>query len=440
MEKKTYNWLLYQFAQRNICLNILEVGICKRDKLLDWYSLDQKNSIRRNSVTTPNNLTKYLLNHFLAKRSPILDEYRPDKFVCYLYHKSGKKIITAKEAAEMANNQLHGLQVLSIHMALPGIDTPKIFRVSCINKNNELSTDISVENFYKEGGGNSLKDQEIADKIMNFTLNICEILGRFSKPIESMKLDVIISSAGLVYLIKAIELVFSVNGASDGIRDLRRKSTFKYKDEESSPEITDEEEQSNGLLFNREGETKTKDSSRYKIPLSKPVQNNSVVFLDMIAKTIEKKRKNEIIHEYFTKKPSNIEGYGNYKRSVFRLNSFQSIKDKDTESKIATMNDLLAFIEKTRPRNWIKDLSKSSAILVKNSPAKLVTFSGRRGSTNYVSKVNQDIPNLDSKAHYFKKSKLIYTIKEISPIRLSHKRATSTILCLNASNLKTPLL
>ena len=123
METKSYNWLLYQFSQRKINLNILEVGISKRDKLIDWFRMDSNNNIVRNTITPPNNLTKYLLSYFLSKRSPILDEYNPDKYICYLYHKTGRKIITAKEASEMANNQLHGLQVESIHMIPPDIKT-----------------------------------------------------------------------------------------------------------------------------------------------------------------------------------------------------------------------------------------------------------------------------------------------------------------------------
>lgn len=59
-----------------------------------------------------------MLIHFMNTRAPLLYEYSPDKVIVYLYHKRGQRVLTAKDIVDLSKNQLHGLQVRSIHVAL----------------------------------------------------------------------------------------------------------------------------------------------------------------------------------------------------------------------------------------------------------------------------------------------------------------------------------
>ena len=403
METKSYNWLLYQFSQRKINLNILEVGISKRDKLIDWFRMDSNNNIVRNTITPPNNLTKYLVSYFLSKRSPILDEYNPDKYICYLYHKTGRKIITAKEASEMANNQLHGLQVESIHMIPPDIKTNNIYTIESSNRNNELHTEIYFHKFT-----NNLKipfkDQEIADKIMNFVLNLCECLSRFSKPIQSIKLDLFYATNGQIFLIKANEIIFS----DETGKDFKKLPNLGIQEDEYSEDP---------LNHSR------KEPHKFKIPLSKPLQHNSSEFLEMIAKTIQKIRKKKMISDYFAQKTKET----SFKRNISKINSSRYNKDNIAENNLSTMNDLLKYLEKTRPKDWIRDVSKKNNYLAAVSTKKL--YQSRRVSLQYIQETPLEVlRTAESKAVYYRKSKIIYNLKEISPIKLSYRSSSTTLI------------
>jgi uncharacterized protein YjhX (UPF0386 family) len=431
MEKKSFNWMLFQLSQRKIGVNILEVGICERDKLVDWYCLDNNGSIHRNQVSAPTNMTKYLLNYFLCKRSPMLDEYTPEKFVCYLYHKTGRKIIKAKEASEMAKNQLHGLHVQSIHMALPQVESQYIYRVYCTNRNNELYTEITVQNFQNEKVSN-LKDQEIADKIMNFTLKLCQALARLSKPLKSMQIDLILSYTGQVYLIKTNELVFS-SGNNNEVKEFHMVKSFHVFDEDSEEDNHDEN-QGITLNYNPEKDIKKKDPHKFKIPLNKPLQTNSALFLDMIAKTIQKNRKKKQISEYFSQKL-----LANDAESLIKHNlaSLPSLRDSQVESGISSINDLLLYLEKTRQKNWVKDTYKTSQLTVKNLLYKNPQYVSRRGSYGNVQDFAFDsISNKEIKSILYKKSQVVYNIKGISPVKLSNNRSQSISIKLPSFDTK----
>jgi hypothetical protein len=362
MEKKSFNWLLFQFAQRQISLNMLEVGFCRRERLLDWYCLNSNGQVHRNLVSSPSNQVKYLMSHFLSKRSPVLDEYKPDKFICYLYHKNGRKIISAKEAAELVNNQMHGLEITSMHLALPGIEDPSIFRVSCNNSKNELHLEIETRRFDKEKGS-QLKDQNISDKIVNFVVGLCEMMGRFSKTLLSMNLDLLMTGTHHIFLVKIDELIFQ-NETFDGSKDFQRVSSFKPS-EGTSEEISDDEIQHNLMI--PEKEIRKREMNRIRVPLNKPIINNSPVFLEMIAKTIHKNRKKQFFHEYFQRKKFSTDDKHDLKKASFHFNSRDTFKEMNLENRLDSLSDLLSFLEKTRPKNWVRDLNVQKISTIKQT-------------------------------------------------------------------------
>ena len=117
MEDKSYGWLLSELCTSKSVLRFLETGICRGSKLLNWFYSNANGVVSQKSLKE-NSRTKLILNWFLNQRLPMLGEYNPDKVICYLYHRKGRRIVSAKDAVELAENQIHGLQVRSIHMAL----------------------------------------------------------------------------------------------------------------------------------------------------------------------------------------------------------------------------------------------------------------------------------------------------------------------------------
>lgn len=59
----------------------------------------------------------------------MLDDYLPNKVIAYIYHNKGRKLLTARDAVNFSKNQMHGLQMRSIHLALPETYSQTVLRV-----------------------------------------------------------------------------------------------------------------------------------------------------------------------------------------------------------------------------------------------------------------------------------------------------------------------
>ena len=237
-----------------------------------------------------------------------------------------------------------------MHMALPGVEDSIVYRVICNNSSNELHLEIEIKKFEKERGA-QIKDQLTADRIVNFVVNLCEQMGRFSKTLHSMNLDVLVSPSHLVYLINIHNLTFHKE-TFDGSRDFQRVSSFKLSDC-SSEDISEDDVQHNIMI--PEKESRKKDLHNIRVPLSKPIVNNSPVFLEMIAKTIQKKRKIQYLNDYFSKRKFQTEDSQDLKKASYLFTSRDSFKALNLEKRLDSLNDLLNYLEKTRPKTWIRD-------------------------------------------------------------------------------------
>jgi hypothetical protein len=146
----------------------------------------------------------------------------------------------------------------------------------------------------------------------------------------------------------------------------------------------------------------------------------------MMAKTIQKTRKNTFLSEYFKGKHLN-KSETFLKKTIFKTSTtIDPGKDPSQDNKLSTMTDLLSLIEKTRPRNWVKDHIKSSQSLLKAMSNKKSAYPSRRGSSCApVPKELQSQSNLTNQTHYFKKSRVVYSMRELTPIKLSKLRNTS---------------
>ena len=157
----------------------------------------------------------------------------------------------------------------------------------------------------------------------------------------------------------------------------------------------------------------------------------------MIAKTIQRTRNIEATRRYFNEKFKTEDSCSAYQRKLFKLNTFESLRDAHSGVNIKSMSDLLTYVERTRPRTWIKDVSKSNLNIFKTLIGKS-SFHNRRGSSGVLQIFQQTVakepaPSASTQTMHFKRSKVRFTIRDISPVRLSHQRSLST-------NLQTPLI
>ena len=359
MEDKSYSWLLSELSTSKSVLKILETGICRGSKLLNWFSTDNA-GIVINRPLKENSRTKFLLNYFLNQRVPILEEYNPDKVICYLYHRKGRKIVTAKDTVELAENQLHGLQVRSIHMALPSSTNYYIvYRVNAWSENNELQTDVTYGKFSKDAF-EIIKDPVASDKAITIAAYIIDLLLKhYMKSTKSIKIDLIPDVSGQMHILKIKELLLIDANAVPSMfpKGFVRSGTlraYELSSEEISIEDNDSDRPPIRMLL--EKEQKKKETSN-KIHLKKNTAENSVVFLEMLANTIDKERKLRENQEILTNKRKALNNRESLdQRKIFQLRSLKSNRDSFTKrAGINSINDLLFYVEKTRPRIWVKD-------------------------------------------------------------------------------------
>jgi hypothetical protein len=422
MEEKNYNWLLSEFVSSKVSIKILETGICRGSKVLDWYGTDPSGFIIRKPLNK-NSRTKNLLNTFLDQRLPLLEQYNPDKVICYLYHHKGRRIVSPKDTIELAENQLHGLQVNSIHMALSSaINYYEAYRMTAWNKNNELKTELMYGKFSKDFT-EIIKDPVICDKAINVTLHIADFLSKVHKKyIQSIKIDLIPDNLGHMFILKVIELVINdISSSNYFFKGLIRSGTIK---DQSSEDISIEDTEYVSHLPIRLLDREHKKKEYTKIYIKKPNAKNTPVFLKMIAKTFERERKaienKEILK--FTKQALSQEN--TIKRKNFQMKSLRSFNVEKLKTKsINSVNDLLYYLEKTRPRIWVKDSDKPDI------QGLLVSSSTKHYSQAIVS--NSFAPSSTTQSH-----KKVVSPNAFNTHRLGHQQKIQELLMQEEKRLK----
>ena len=359
MEDKSYGWLLSQLCTSKSVLRFLETGICRGSKLLNWFYSDPNGIVSQKSLKD-NSRTKLILNWFLNQRLPMLGEYNPDKVICYLYHRKGRRIVSAKDTVELAENQLHGLQVRSIHMALHNpIDHHKVYRMHAWNENNEIQTILTYGKFITDKS-EAVKDQVVTEKATSMTLYISDLISRnYMKFVKSIKIDFISDVTGQLHVLKVKELTFSemVLRPISLNRGYARSGSMKIHEPSSDEVSIDEMNNSNHPQIKAfyEKDQKRKDITT-KVHARKSTQQNSNVFLEMIAKTFDRERKARETKEILENRRKSLENEDTSKRKVFYKTSLKSLRDYlPKKNGFGSINDLLYYLERTRPRIWVKD-------------------------------------------------------------------------------------
>ena len=384
MEEKPYKWFLQELCSHHMTFKILETGLCRGTKVIGWYS-NTLSDILISKSTKIVNKTRYLINYFLNQRVPILEEYAPEKLICYLYHKNGKKIVTAKEAIELAENQLHGLQVTSIHMAV--ISTPDIFSLSANNIGGELNTEIFASKFGKISEQQPVKDSAIIEKIINLLVSISDIISKLSRQeIQEIQMDLLFDTGGFLQIIKITKLMVRIS--TNRIAIIRKSSVKLIQADDNSDESLEEEivpMHIRGAISSML--EKEKKAVGLKVPISRPAVKNTQYFLQMVANTFDRERK-----KYSMEGPAD-----NYRSSVplpdrerspevfLKTLTKKSYRDARTLKKsMNSLSDLLFYVEQTRPKIWVKDSNEVQPIVRTPHPYVINKKKSRHISAQYL--------------------------------------------------------
>ena len=434
MEDKSFNWFLSECCTRKLRLNILETGICRGSLLLDWFQTDQYGVVVRKPKKDTTR-TKHLLSYYLNQRHPVLEEYNPDKVICYLYHKTGVKVVTSKDSIELAENQLHGLQVRSIHMALASsLNFYKAFRLHAWSEGGELCHKLTHGRIAKEMT-EEVTDGVMYEKVLSIFIYISDALAKNQfKNISTIKLDLVTDSAGAVYIVKVVELVLddSFTKSEAIIRNLARRPSLRQYDESSEEEISNEDIEGiqNEMKFLQE--LRKKNTSDFKMPLKKRSAPNSVMFLEMVAKTIDRERKVQEFNEMIKNKKMMLENnHASNHKKVFQMRSMKHTRENiPKKHAIKTINELLYYVEKTRPRIWLKDVvedTKAHEVQVES----MTTKSRYNKTSECKTRPKKSLPShvMSPKMSYDRSVQLI--IEKLGHTHSSHG--------FNSTNTQTPL-
>ncbi|CAG9323299.1 unnamed protein product [Blepharisma stoltei] len=364
MEDHYYEWLLSTLHEKKASIRVLETGICRGDKLKAWYANDEAGKIIEKSAKNLN--TRFMLTNFLNMRAPILYEYEPDKVIVYLYHTRGRKVLTARDIVDLSKNQLHGLQVRSIHMALLETYSRNILKVKVWQESGELRSEIMIGKFYKEGG-RPVKDMAIIEKTEAFTIFIAEFIYQFTNElIQKLQYDLEIDGSGHVYLIRVNMMEYVKQSLKKETvtmsmlempRQSQRRVTLRY----TEPVSEDEEDDKIGMnlmpIPSYKSLKKQKDNTaKLKLDLNHPQKEHSPLFIDMMAKTFEKIRLNGIFKEKIDMKRKLLETSTSYKIPALDLNFIKKIR-KETK-KIKTLKDLINTLGAERLEKKTKEFEE----------------------------------------------------------------------------------
>lgn len=366
MEEKSYVWLLSQLKTRESLLKILETGICRGSKLTNWFYTDEAGVVKSKLIDR-NSRTKMLLNEFLNRRMPISDQYSPDKVICYLYHRTGVKVVTGKDAIELAENQLHGLQVCSVHLALSNsADYYKVFRLTSWIENGEIQTSLTYGKFSLEKN-EEVSDAAVYDKVLSLAEYISELVYKHhSKYIKSMKIDLMSNESGVLFIIKIRELILtdSFVKPESQIRNSIRHSMLKILEVATGGSEDSENVHLALKAFQEKDHKKAKDL--FKFNLKKTLPQNSNTFLEMIAKTFDRDRKAQNALETIRNKKIELESPYKISKPRSHFSPSQKLFSSQSPKKtpLNTIHDLLYYVEDTRPRVWVKDSTEETGIIL----------------------------------------------------------------------------
>ncbi|CAG9324468.1 unnamed protein product [Blepharisma stoltei] len=388
MEDRSNKWFMSLLFTRKTSIRILEVGLCKGDKLLEWYANDNGNQIVKKPAKVLSR-AKFLLDHFLNVQIPILSKFQPDQVIAYLYHRKGRNIVRAKDVNDLSKYQLGGLQVRSIHMAPPGTFSPRIFRVKACDENTYLKQDIVSVHFCK-AQETAVTDQNIREKAFNMTLIIAELLYKAKQEyVDRLIYDLAIDNNGQLFFIKLVSLkTIQTLMTLERNRFLLSRDVYTRKRKTVKMRPAIEEIPSRNTSNSQEKDkVPTRASSlapKLKLSLSPRGEVNKD-FLEMVAGTFEKERSRKIKNEKIKDKRFSMGG--NENEPNIRLSPVPDIKtDHSKKENINNMKDLLSFIESTRNPNWSRDAlytqrSHRKSKTICKTPLLFSTYDSRQSDT-----------------------------------------------------------
>ena len=193
MEIRNYHWLLKELSNNKSSLPFLETVFCRGDKVTEWFTASPTGEITQR-VPRQMNRTKFILTHYLNRCH--INDYFTTKYLCYIFHKAGLRLITVKEAGDMCESQLSGIRSLHFLPADSNL-SENVYTVTVRDDQGELHTKVQYGPF----GGSApekIKSVHISEKALKLTSIIASTVNQV---VHKLKFYMVIDDSGAPFLV-----------------------------------------------------------------------------------------------------------------------------------------------------------------------------------------------------------------------------------------------
>lgn len=322
MEIKSSNWLFDSLVKLRVSLPILDIAICRGNKLLDLYGSDNDGYIIKKSTKEIKHI-KTLLLHFLSMKFPQLDMNAVSKPICYAYLRSDRRILTPGDIRGLVFHQLHGLRFETIVMTIPSIhEVTIIYKVHVFSIGNILKCDVFESEFLTEKASRT-EDQKLGDEALRISKILVDATEEESKMfVYDLSFEMVLNLAGKAHLCNIIDV--RIKEKRDGLlmqnhlpgnksntvirfHDFAENPQLKLRRSSIIPSLPETFESPKLIHQNSKKQT---NSER----LGKMIQPESGFqhFMEIVDKTIEKDKRNKEIKEKLDSRQTTQIAQGNY--------------------------------------------------------------------------------------------------------------------------------
>ena len=343
MGELTFQWLLDQAVRQKVQVPVLEVGLCQGSLLLERFSC--KSRVTRKSTKFLKK-TKSLLSFFLNKTVPSFCDYNPAQPVCYIYFDGGVKLLTVKDVEEVAASQLYISRVRSVHRVIPvvhSVDT--LYTAKAWVEENELFCELRAGSLRVESKHELVTEEQLVEPVLRLLKTIVQLFVKAEQGFQFFHFDLVFDESRSPFIVAVKKIVTEQTTVIRAIRSAQvKKWRISLILSEDSFSISGSDADCAEFSPLSKGEYPAS-----KQLLACPV---SPSFVTMISRTIDKCRRKE---ENERNCQNNVERISQNQRD------FKTISLKQFNHNFSTIEGLIHYLEKSRPRVWARDLKKTRA-------------------------------------------------------------------------------
>lgn len=275
MEERNFKWLLKEFDTKRARLNMLDIINCSNGLVKCWYNKDQSGNFK--ATTEPNHLKiKHLLLQLLDERSPKLQSFTPDRVQCVIYQRGRVRALTSEAILQIPSSRVCSMRISSIHILPAQSVSVLISKAEYTNKIGNISCTFKKEN--KQPGFPKI---DVSKIITELGISLADFIYRATgNTVQRMNFDVIVDNEGVAYLLKTHKILLSSRAVN---RNNHKQKNTNYPSVE---------------VFNVAPATKQRHITYKNFEKKGECENGekwgNVEFIEMMAKTIERKRRSEM--------------------------------------------------------------------------------------------------------------------------------------------------